>query len=116
MTIMTTEIKPCPCCGSDDVLFTDSGVECQSCGIGTLLDTSGNGEVSAKIWNRRAIPAPKAACWITQKDAKNISGELAHFPKNVAISPCRTVEKTVPVYLDADAMAEQWGGVDDSNT
>lgn len=96
---MDTPIRPCPCCGSDDVLFTDSGVECQSCGIGTLLDTSGNGDVSAKIWNRRAIPAPKASFWIADLDAKKMGGELAHFPTCLAISPRRTVEKTVPVYL-----------------
>lgn len=99
---MTTEaeLKPCPCCGGDDVLFNDSGVECQSCGIGTLPDEAGKENVSAKIWNRRAIPTPKAAFWIADLDAKRIGEELAHFPTYVAISPRRTVDKTVPVYLD----------------
>lgn len=53
---MTTELKPCPCCGGEakmEELYGDYSVECQN--VECLLATPwcGTPEGAAAIWNRR---------------------------------------------------------------
>ena len=52
-----TKLKPCPCCGSDDIAVPyrpmyGISVECQKCGLRT--PTLMSAQTAVRRWNRRA--------------------------------------------------------------
>ena len=54
---MKRELKPCPCCGSENVAFSklwDYVIRCNDCGISTMMITTRDEAIS--IWNRRPGP------------------------------------------------------------
>jgi len=61
---MSEELKPCPCCGSDEIAEGydtegNSAFTCEGCGLGTAWEPTA---VSRAAWNRRApMTAPTPA-------------------------------------------------------
>jgi len=70
---MTSELKPCPFCGGEPVVFCisntldDVKVICEGCGAGSKQ--SSKREVIAKTWNRR-IPPPGYALVPLEDEAR----------------------------------------------
>lgn len=73
---MTTELKPCPCCGSDQVGGVHDQVYCDACGLMIKADRPLANAIAA--WNRRveaptsAVAAPWQPIATAPKDGTNV--------------------------------------------